>query len=397
MKTLLSLQHRPSKSHQIGMVGGKATGPLLDGAFGSVMLARSNKHAPTELDPKKMTLEVVSNSQNSTPNPQNATGDIRHNWMQEEVLDLFHLPFNELLFLAQTTHRKVFDPNEIQMSTLLSIKTGGCAENCGYCSQSAHHETGLPASKLMEVARVAGEAKRAKEAGATRYCMGAAWREPKDRDMPELIAMIQEVRGLGLETCMTLGMLSDTQVQQLADAGLDYYNHNVDTSEEFYDKVVTTRSFDERLETLARVQDAGINVCSGGIVGLGEEVEDRAGMLMALANLPEHPGSVPINLLVRVKGTPMEEAADVDPIDFVRTIAVARLMMPHSMVRLSAGRQEMSDELQALCFFAGANSIFMGDKLLTTDNASVDHDTALFEKLGLRPMGLDPVDGSATA
>jgi biotin synthase len=314
---------------------------------------------------------------------------LRHDWTLEEVLTLFGQPFNDLLFQAQTVHRQVFDANEIQMSTLLSIKTGGCAENCGYCSQSAHHETGLAASKLMDVDKVVQEAKRAKEAGATRYCMGAAWREPKDRDMPELVAMIQEVRSLGLETCMTLGMLSDAQVQQLADAGLDYYNHNIDTSESFYDKVVTTRTFEDRLETLARVQGAGINVCSGGIVGLGEETQDRAGMLMALANLPEHPGSVPINLLVRVEGTPMADARRVDPIDFVRTIAVARIMMPHSMVRLSAGRQEMSDELQALCFFAGANSIFMGDKLLTTDNASIDHDTALFEKLGLRPMAAE--------
>lgn len=338
-----------------------------------------------------MSLDFATTTDTPLQNPSCAL-TLRHDWALDEVVGLFKQPFNDLLFDAQSIHRRVFDPNEIQMSTLLSIKTGGCAENCGYCSQSAHHETGLEASKLMDVDKVITEARRAKEAGATRYCMGAAWREPKDRDMPELVAMIKEVRGLGLETCMTLGMLSDTQVQQLADAGLDYYNHNIDTSESFYDKVVTTRTFEDRLETLARVQDAGINVCSGGIVGMGEEMQDRAGMLMALANLPEHPGSVPINLLVRVAGTPMAEAKSVDPIDFVRTIAVARIMMPHSMVRLSAGRQEMSDELQALCFFAGANSIFMGDKLLTTDNASIDHDTALFAKLGLRPMAAEAPD-----
>lgn len=310
-------------------------------------------------------------------------------WRREDVIALFAMPFNDLLFQAQTVHRKSFDPNEVQVSTLLSIKTGGCAENCGYCNQSAHFDTGLDASKMMEVERVLDEARQAKEAGATRYCMGGAWREPKDRDMPMLAAMVKGVRDMGMETCMTLGMLSDDQVLTLKDAGLDYYNHNVDTSEAYYDKVVTTRTYQDRLDTIARVRAAGIHVCSGGIIGLGEDETDRADMLMTLANLPVPPESVPINMLIRVKGTPLGEGAEVDPIDFIKTIAVARILMPSSMVRLSAGRQAMSDEMQALCFMAGANSIFLGDKLLTADNASVSHDEALFGKLGLRPMPLE--------
>ncbi|TNE38088.1 MAG: biotin synthase BioB [Alphaproteobacteria bacterium] len=309
-------------------------------------------------------------------------------WRREEVVRLFELPFNDLLFQAQTVHRENFDPNEVQVSTLLSIKTGGCAENCGYCNQSAHFDTGLDASKMMEVERVLAEARQAKEAGATRYCMGGAWRSPKDRDMPMLAAMVTGVREMGMETCMTLGMLSDSQVATLKEAGLDYYNHNVDTSEAYYDKVVTTRTYQDRLDTIERVREAGIHVCSGGIIGLGEDEGDRADMLMTLANLPVPPESVPINMLIRVKGTPLGEGDNVDSIEFIKTIAVARILMPTSMVRLSAGRQAMSDEMQALCFMAGANSIFLGDKLLTTDNASVSHDEALFAKLGLRPMPL---------
>ena len=331
-----------------------------------------------------MSIRPAVENTSSQPKPQ--VPPQVHRWTQREALVLFDLPFNDLLFQAQTVARAHFEPNQVQISTLLSIKTGGCAENCGYCNQSAHHETGLEASKLMEVGRVIEEARAAKEAGATRYCMGAAWREPKARDMAMVTAMVEGVSALGLETCMTLGMLDETQARDLKTAGLDYYNHNIDTSEDYYDKVVTTRTFGDRLETLARVQDAGIKVCSGGIVGMGEEQADRAGMLVVLANLPEPPGSVPINLLVRVKGTPLAEAAEIDPIDFVRTIAVARIMMPRSMVRLSAGREHMSDELQALCFLAGANSIFMGDKLLTTNNAPASRDAKLFAKLGLEPM-----------
>ena len=313
---------------------------------------------------------------------------LRHDWSREEVEALFARPLNDLLFDAQTIHRAHFDPNEVQVSTLLSIKTGGCPEDCTYCSQSVHNETGLTAEKLMEVEKVLSEARKAKDAGATRYCMGAAWREPKDRDMEALALMISGVKEMGMETCMTLGMLSPQQTLKLKDAGLDYYNHNVDTSEEYYDKIITTRTYQDRLDTLERVRDAGIKICSGGIVGLGEEESDRAGMLQTLANLEVHPESVPINMLVRIKGTPLGEKEVLDPIDFVRTIAVARILMPQSMVRLSAGREEMSDELQAMCFFAGANSIFLGDKLLTTENAAPSRDEALFAKLGIRPMAL---------
>jgi biotin synthase len=295
----------------------------------------------------------------------------------------------DLLFRAQTVHRASFDPNKVQKSRLLSIKTGGCAEDCGYCSQSAHHKTGLKASKLMEVERVIAEAKKAKAQGATRYCMGAAWRSPKARDMDTVVAMVEGVKALGMETCMTLGMLSDDDIVKLRDAGLDYYNHNIDTSEAYYEKIITTRTYADRLETLARVRESGIKVCSGGIVGMGEGREDRADMLMTLANLDVHPESVPINMLVAIPGTPLEHAERIDPIDFVRTIAVARIMMPKAFVRLSAGRTEMSDETQALCFFAGANSIFVGDTLLTADNPGDDKDSRLFAKLGLKALELD--------
>ncbi|MEQ1651413.1 MAG: biotin synthase BioB [Hyphomicrobium sp.] len=318
-----------------------------------------------------------------------ASHAVRHNWTRAEALALYDLPFMDLLFRAQTIHRQNFDANAVQMSRLLSIKTGGCAEDCGYCSQSAHHESGLKASKLMEVQRVIEEAKKAKAAGATRYCMGAAWRSPKARDMDAVVAMVEGVKALGMETCMTLGMLSDDDISRLSTAGLDYYNHNVDTSEAYYSKVITTRTYADRLDTLARVRDAGMKVCSGGIVGMGEGPQDRADMLMTLANLSEHPESVPINMLIAITGTPLENAEKIDAIDFVRTIAVARIMMPKSFVRLSAGRTEMSDETQALCFFAGANSIFVGDTLLTAENPGEDLDSRLFAKLGLKPLELE--------
>ena len=310
----------------------------------------------------------------------------RNDWTAAEARAIYAQPFNDLLFAAHTVHRAHFKANAIQKSRLLSIKTGGCAEDCGYCSQSAHHASGLTASKLMEVEAVIAEARKAKAAGSTRYCMGAAWRSPKPRDMAAVTAMVAGVKALGLETCMTLGMLDDTQVEQLKTAGLDYYNHNIDTSQAHYPNVITTRSFADRLDTLARVREAGINVCSGGIVGLGETMGDRVDMLVTLATLPEHPESVPINMLIAIPGTPLQDVAKVDPIDFVRTIATARILMPRSYVRLSAGRTEMSDETQALCFFAGANSIFAGDTLLTTDNPGEDADAALFTKLGLTAM-----------
>jgi biotin synthase len=314
---------------------------------------------------------------------------LRHDWTRAEALALYELPFMELLFRAQTTHRTYFDPNKVQKSRLLSIKTGGCPEDCGYCNQSAHHKTGLKASKLMEVERVITEAKKAKAAGATRYCMGAAWRNPKTRDMDAVVAMVSGVKALGMETCMTLGMLSDDDVVRLRDAGLDYYNHNVDTSEAYYSKVITTRTYADRLDTLARVRESGMKVCSGGIVGMGETRQDRADMLVTLSNLDEHPESVPINMLIAIPGTPLENAERLDPIEFVRTIAAARIMMPKSFVRLSAGRTEMSEETQALCFFAGANSIFVGDTLLTADNPGEDKDAKLFTKLGLEALELD--------
>ena len=320
---------------------------------------------------------------------RNQPAAIQHDWTRAEALALYELPLMDLLFRAQTVHRQSFNPNAVQLSRLLSIKTGGCAEDCGYCSQSAHHNSGLKASKLMEVERVLAEARKAKATGATRYCMGAAWREPKARDMDALVAMVEGVKAMGMETCMTLGMLSDHDIVALKGAGLDYYNHNVDTSEHYYSKVITTRTYADRLDTLARVRDAGIKVCSGGIVGMGEGADDRVGMLVTLANLAEHPESVPVNMLIAIPGTPLENAEKIDPIDFVRTIAVARLMMPKSFVRLSAGRSAMSDETQALCFFAGANSIFAGDTLLTAQNPGEDADSRLFAKLGLSPMVLE--------
>ena len=310
----------------------------------------------------------------------------RHDWTRDEVEALFALPFNDLIFEAQSVHRQWFDANEVQKSTLLSIKTGGCPEDCNYCSQSAKFDTGLKATKLMDVDAVLEGAERAKAAGASRYCMGAAWRSPKDRDMDAIVAMIKGVRAMGMETCMTLGMLSPAQAAQLKQAGLDYYNHNIDTSEEFYGDIITTRTFEDRLETIGHVQDAGINVCAGGILGMGEAVDDRASMLMTLANLNPQPQSVPINMLIPIAGTPMGDNDPVDPIDFVRCIAVARIMMPKSVVRLSAGREWMSDETQALCFMAGANSIFVGEALLTTANPALDKDNDLFDRLGLKPM-----------
>ncbi|MDA0654877.1 MAG: biotin synthase BioB [Proteobacteria bacterium] len=316
----------------------------------------------------------------------------RHDWAQGEILALFALPFNDLLFRAQEVHRRFFDANQVQKSRLLSIKTGGCEEDCKYCPQSAHYHTGLPAEKLMAVEAVLDDAKKARDSGASRFCMGAAWRNPKDRDMNAIVEMVKGVRALGLETCMTLGMLTKAQSEKLAESGLDYYNHNVDTSEEFYGEIITTRTYQDRLDTLAHVRDSGMNVCSGGIVGMGEAPEDRAGMLMTLANLAQHPESVPINMLVQVEGTPLAGNDELDILDFIRTIAVARIMMPKSFVRLSAGREAMSDEAQALCFLAGANSIFCGEKLLTTSNPDVDADDALFARLGLEPYEVRPAE-----
>jgi biotin synthase len=307
-------------------------------------------------------------------------------WSRDAVAALLALPFPELMFRAQTIHRAHFNPAEIQISTLLSIKTGGCPEDCGYCSQSSSYDTNTPASKLMAVDAALAEARAAKAKGAQRFCMGAAWRSPKEHDLDNVCLMIEGVKALGLETCVTLGMLTAPQSQKLKSAGLDYYNHNLDTSPEYYGKVITTRTYQDRLDTLANVRDAGINVCCGGIVGMGEDESDRAGLIATLASLPVAPESVPINALVAVAGTPLANAEPIDPIDFVRLIAAARITMPTSFVRLSAGREAMSDEAQALCFLAGANSIFHGEKLLTTKNATVSHDDAVFAKLGLRPL-----------
>ncbi|MBA8880057.1 biotin synthase BioB [Phyllobacterium myrsinacearum] len=313
-------------------------------------------------------------------------------WSFDEAKKIYNLPFNDLLFEAQTVHRERFNPNAVQLSKLLSIKTGGCPEDCGYCSQSARSPTGLKASKLLEVEKVVAEARKARDGGATRYCMGAAWRSPKDRDMDMVVAMVEGVRKLGMETCMTLGMLSPDQAIRLADAGLDYYNHNIDTSERFYREIISTRSFSDRLETLGNVRDAGIKVCAGGILGMGETVDDHISMLVTLANLPVQPESVPINMLIPIPGTRLANAAPVDPIAFVRAIALARILMPGTYVRLSAGRTEMSDEMQAMCFFAGANSIFIGDTLLTAENPGEDHDTGLFRRLGLKALPLGAVE-----
>lgn len=311
------------------------------------------------------------------------TTETRHNWTLAEVNELFALPFNDLLFKAQCLHREHFDPNEVQVSTLLSIKTGACPEDCKYCPQSARYSTGLEKEQLLEVEKVLKRAKEAKEIGSTRFCMGAAWRNPRDRDMPYIIEMIKGVKGLGLETCMTLGMLTKEQAMSLKEAGLDYYNHNLDTSPEHYGEIITTRTYEDRLNTLANVRAAGMNVCSGGIVGLGETANDRSGLLMALANLPRHPESVPINMLVKVQGTPLDNIDDLEHFEFIRTIAVARIMMPKSHVRLSAGREGMNEQMQALCFMAGANSIFYGCKLLTTTNPDEHFDKKLFKKLGI--------------
>jgi len=312
---------------------------------------------------------------------------IRHDWQLDEVQALYALPFNDLVFKAQTVHREHFDPNEVQISSLLSIKTGSCSEDCGYCPQSARYDSGLTPEALMPVDAVLKAAKQAKDQGASRFCMGAAWRKPKDKDVERVIEMVQGVKALGMETCVTLGMLTDAQTLRLKEGGLDYYNHNLDTSEDYYSEVITTRTYQDRLDTLARVRDAGINVCCGGIVGMGESDIDRAQLLIQLANMPKHPESVPVNMLVQVEGTPLMGTEALDPIIFIRTLAVARIMMPQSRVRLSAGRSKMSDEMQALCFLAGANSIFYGDKLLTTDNPMTNHDLALFERLGVYSGG----------
>lgn len=311
-------------------------------------------------------------------------------WSVAAIEALFELPFMELLFRAQQVHREHFDPSEVQLSTLLSIKTGGCSEDCGYCPQSAHHDTEVEADKLMQLEQVLAAARAAKQQGATRFCMGAAWRSPKERDMEKVTDMVQGVRALGLETCMTLGMLDPGQARQLKDAGLDYYNHNLDSAPDFYGQIISTRTYQDRLDTLSNVREAGINVCCGGIVGLGETREQRAGLIAQLANLDPYPESVPINNLVAVPGTPLEGAEPIDPFEFVRTIAVARITMPTTMVRLSAGREQMDEALQALCLAAGANSIFYGDQLLTTANPQAERDRALFARLGLRAQGARP-------
>jgi biotin synthase len=305
-------------------------------------------------------------------------------WQVEQVLDLFAMPFNDLIFKAQQIHRQNHNPNEVQISTLLSIKTGGCPENCKYCPQSAHFDTGLEKQALMPIDKILESAENAKKAGASRFCMGAAWRSLHDRDVEKICEIVEAVKETGLETCMTLGMLTESQSKKLKEAGLDYYNHNIDSSEEFYSEIISTRNFADRLNTLKNVREAGLNVCSGGIVGMGETREDRAKMLIVLANLPKQPESVPINMLVKVKGTPLENVANLDPFEFIRTIAVARIMMPNSKVRLSAGREEMSEQTQSLCFLAGANSIFYGEKLLTTANPQTQKDQELFGKLGIK-------------
>jgi biotin synthase len=317
---------------------------------------------------------------------RDAFGVPRHDWTRDEVAALFAWPFPELVFRAAQVHRENFDPVEVQISTLLSIKTGGCPEDCAYCPQSAKYDTGVDAEKLMSLDAVLAEARAAKQGGAQRFCMGAAWRSPKDRDLDSVCAMVEGVKALGLETCVTLGMLTGAQAARLKGAGLDYYNHNLDTSPEYYGAIITTRTYQDRLDTLAHVRDAGIHVCCGGIVGMGEGLADRVGMIATLAGLPVHPESVPINMLVRVEGTPLAQESALEPLDFVRTIAVARITMPGSVVRLSAGREDMSEETQALCFLAGANSIFYGPKLLTTPNPARDRDMALLDKLGMRPM-----------
>ena len=321
----------------------------------------------------------------------------RTDWSRDEVAGLFDLPFNDLMYEAQTIHRRRFNPNEVQVSTLLSIKTGRCPEDCAYCPQSVRYDTGLSDHPLMPLDEVRKAARRAREAGATRFCMGASLRGPKDKDLEPIIEMIGEVKKLGLEACVTLGMLRDGQAEKLKEAGLDYYNHNLDTSESFYPEIITSRTYEDRLDTLMKVRDAGVKVCSGGILGLGESRKDRIDFLQTLATLPKHPDSVPLNRLIAVPGTPLEKAPDLDALEFVRTVAVARILMPESELRLSAGRTEFSDEMQALCFMAGANSIFYGDKLLTTDNPGASEDEALFDRLGLSaaPAAPDPASPAA--
>ncbi len=315
---------------------------------------------------------------------------LRHDWASEEIEALLGLPFNDLLFRAQGVHRAHFDPNRIQVSALLSVKTGACPEDCGYCAQSAHHSTGIERERLLDVEEVVSAARAAQAQGATRFCMGAAWRNPTDRNLERVIAMVEAVHEMGMETCVTLGMLSAGQAARLKAAGLDYYNHNLDTSPEYYGEVITTRTYRERLDTLAHVQRVGLKVCSGGIIGMGESRRDRASLLGQLASLPQHPESVPINLLVQVEGTPLFGLPQLDPIEIVRTVAAARILMPASHVRLSAGRRNMSDELQALCYLAGANSVFYGERLLTTANAEVERDERLFARLGLSFERYDP-------
>jgi len=318
--------------------------------------------------------------------------ELRHNWSKQEISALFDLPFNDLLFQAQSLHRANFDPNKVQVSTLLSIKTGACPEDCGYCSQSAGNDAEVERERLLPLDEVIEKAEIAKKNGASRFCMGAAWRNPTDKNLDRVIDMIIAVKGIGLETCVTLGMLTAAQSERLKDAGLDYYNHNLDTSPEYYGDIITTRTFQDRLDTLEHVRNADINVCSGGILGMGEKESDRISMLQQLANLPQHPDSVPINKLVQVEGTPLHGVDDIDALEFIRCIAVARILMPKSVVRLSAGRTEMSDETQALCFLAGANSIFYGDRLLTTDNPDENHDQQLFEKLGINTTVVEALD-----
>lgn len=311
---------------------------------------------------------------------------VRHDWTVDEIAALYDMPFNDLMFEAQTVHRNNFDPNAVQVSTLLSIKTGKCPEDCGYCPQSVRYDTELENEPLMPLDEVIASATLAKENGSSRFCMGAAWRSPKDKDLEPVIKMVKEVKALGMETCLTLGMLTEPQANQLKEAGLDYYNHNLDTSPEYYGEVITTRTYQDRLDTLQHVRDAGMNTCCGGILGMGESRRDRIGLFQELANQAHHPESVPINMLVRVSGTPMEKGEDLDALEFIRSVAIARIMMPKSYVRLSAGREKMSDEMQAMCFFAGANSIFYGEKLLTTPNPDTNHDMQLFETLGIKAI-----------
>ncbi|VAW63933.1 Biotin synthase [hydrothermal vent metagenome] len=331
--------------------------------------------------------QASNKTSGKAPNIDNST--LRHDWSLQEIENILQQPFNDLLFKAHTLHRQHHNPNEVQISSLLSIKTGACAEDCGYCSQSAKHNTELERERLLPLSEVIEKAKIARNNGSSRFCMGAAWRNPTDKNLEKVIEMVQAVKETGMETCVTLGMLSQPQSQRLKEAGLDYYNHNLDTSPEFYGNVITTRTFQDRLDTLQHVRDSGINVCSGGILGMGENSTDRASMLQQLANMAQHPESVPINMLVQIEGTPLYGADGIDSIEFVRSIAAARTLMPQSQVRLSAGRHEMTDEMQALCFFAGANSIFYGDKLLTTENCETNDDLALFNRLGIKPSEVE--------